>query len=136
MSKEWTKAKTDFYEQLIMNDSKKFVLWKEVNNQNLSIAQRKFLRTLICAFHNKIGAFEFDVCNLTCIQIRQIVELFSRYLLNQMICLEKEIPKPKRKDLGYLLKQMDKLDELYCDHKYVLAKVTKSYCKKCGQEEM
>ena len=63
----------------------KFNLRKEVNQKNFSLGQRKFLVVLIDSFRNA-DTSDKAICNLTCAEIEQVLELFQRHLRIKMMC--------------------------------------------------
>ena len=65
--------------------SSNFDLRKEVNQNNFSLGQRKFLLVLIDSFRN-VDTTDKAICNLSCKEIYAVLDLFHRHLKVKMLC--------------------------------------------------
>lgn len=65
--------------------SEQFDIGKEVNQNNFSLGQRKFLVVLIDSFRN-VDTTDNSICNLSCTEIETVLELFQKYLRIKMMC--------------------------------------------------
>lgn len=65
--------------------NQEFDIRKEVNQNNFSLGQRKLLVVLIDSFRNA-DTTDKAICNLSCKEIYEVLDLFHKHLKTKMMC--------------------------------------------------